>query len=212
MSTSELEVRAPTAAALPAGGPRFGKGLGTPAVPSSSFAVALGLRAGNPKAPLLGTHTHGGPNNPPFHPHRDPRERIAHPEHEEDPLDPSARRAAQLAPPTAIAANPATAPSLTSPAPITPPVAAGARVSLEELLPALVRRIAWSGDGRRGTVRLELGAGAFAGATVMVHAEQGVVRVELTAPHGVDAENFRARIADRLAARGIDLEGVEIVG
>src|ERR1019366_518010 len=44
------------------------------------------------------------------------------------------------------------------------PVQTSARASLEEVLPAIVRRIAWSGDGRKGAVRLEFGAGALSGA------------------------------------------------
>ncbi|MGO9838488.1 MAG: hypothetical protein ACLP1X_30270 [Polyangiaceae bacterium] len=81
---------------------------------------------------------------------------------------------------------------------------------MEELWPTLVRRAAWSGDARRGTVRLELGAGALAGAVVMVHADNGRVRVELTAPPGVDLDAWRARISARLAARGFDVEAVDV--
>lgn len=84
------------------------------------------------------------------------------------------------------------------------------RTSLEDLLPALVRRIAWSGDARRGTVRLELGAGALSGATLVVHADAGRVRVQLTAPVGADPAEWRARIEGRLAARGIDVEAVDV--
>jgi hypothetical protein len=86
--------------------------------------------------------------------------------------------------------------------------AARARTSLEDLLPALVRKVAWSGDGRRGTVRLELGAGAMAGAEVVVESEGGRVRVQLRAPAGVDAEAWRRRVEGRLAARGLAVEGV----
>ncbi len=82
--------------------------------------------------------------------------------------------------------------------------------SLEELLPALVRKIAWSGDGRRGSVRLELGAGALSGATLLVHADGGQVRVALQAPPVTDLEDWRARIAGRLAAKGLDVLGVDV--
>jgi hypothetical protein len=85
-----------------------------------------------------------------------------------------------------------------------------ALVSLEELLPALVRRIAWSGDARRGSIRLELGAGALSGATLLVHAEGQQVRVALHAPPGTDVEGWRARIAGRLAARGLDAATVDV--
>jgi hypothetical protein len=85
-----------------------------------------------------------------------------------------------------------------------------ARRSLEDLLPALVRRIAWSGDARRGTIRLELGAGALSGGTLVVHADEGRVRVQLNAPEGVDAAEWRARIEERLVRRGLSVEAVDV--
>lgn len=119
----------------------------------------------------------------------------------DDPLDPMARQAAQLAPPPqgrADAADVAEAP------------AARARTSLEDLLPALVRKVAWSGDGRRGTVRLELGSGGMAGAEVVVESDDGRVRVQLRAPGGVDADAWRQRVIMRLAARGLNVEDVQV--
>jgi hypothetical protein len=99
--------------------------------------------------------------------------------------------------------------------PSPPSVAASplAAASLEELLPRLVRRVAWSGDGRRGAVRLELGAGPFEGATLLVQADGGRVEVMLDAglasggPAGADAaavHAWRDRIAARLEAQGVD--------
>ncbi len=123
---------------------------------------------------------------------------------EEDVLDPSARRAAQLAPPAAFVLAP---PQIA----VEPSNGPHGHLSLESLLPALVRRIAWGGDARRGSVRFELGAGSFAGASVVVHTDHGRVRVELTVPTGVDGEGWRRRIAARLAARGVDLEHVELI-
>ena len=84
-----------------------------------------------------------------------------------------------------------------------------ARTSLEDLLPALVRKVAWSGDGRKGTVRLELGAGGMAGAEVVVQSDGGRVTVQLRAPAGVDAEAWRKRVEGRLTARGLQVDGVE---
>jgi hypothetical protein len=111
-----------------------------------------------------------------------------------------ARHAAQIAPPM-----------LGGPAPIAESVPeVKARASLEELLPQVVKRIAWAGDGRRGSVRMELGAGALAGGTVTVHADDGRVRVEIAAPAGADAGHWRERIEARLAARGIEVERVEV--
>ena len=82
--------------------------------------------------------------------------------------------------------------------------------SLEELLPELVRKIAWSGDAHRGAVRLEVGAGALAGATLLVQAEGGRVHVTLHAPGDANAESWRGRIEARLSARGLDVGAVEI--
>jgi hypothetical protein len=115
-----------------------------------------------------------------------------------DPLDPAARQAAQLAP--LLPTNP-NAPLPTDPSAIAP----RARVSMEELLPQLVRRIAWAGDRRKGTVQMELGAGRHAGTVVTVHADDGRVRVEL---QGADVEELRSRIDARLARRGIQVESV----
>jgi hypothetical protein len=121
---------------------------------------------------------------------------------EHDLLHAAARQVAQLAPP---------------PAALPPPVpqareAGGLAIpiSVDELWPTLVRRAAWSGDARRGSVRLELGAGALAGATVLVQSDDGRVRVQLSAPTGVDLDTWRARIARRLAVRGLDVERIEV--
>ncbi len=115
-----------------------------------------------------------------------------------DPLDPASRRMAQIAPPMAIA----------PPAATNNDVSARARVSMEDLLPQLVRRIAWAGDRRKGTVQLEIGAGRHEGTTVTVHADDGRVRVEL---HGRDpsaTEDLRQRLDARLRRHGLDVESV----
>jgi hypothetical protein len=90
------------------------------------------------------------------------------------------------------------------PAPTASPPAA-----LEQLWPALVRRVAWDGDGLRGTVHLELGAGRLSGATVTLVCEDDRIRVELSAPPGVDLEGWRARIASRLEAAGLPVDAVD---
>lgn len=131
---------------------------------------------------------------------------------EDDPLDPMQRHRAALAPPESLSfqAPCAMAQPLggaTSPASLVPGRAAA---SLEELLPTLVRRIAWSGDRQRGTVRLELGAGELAGGTLLVHAEDGRVRVHLDVPPGVDTAQWQRRIRDSLASRGVTADSVEV--
>lgn len=135
---------------------------------------------------------------------------------DDDVLDPLHRHRAALAPPNA----PSTASSLALPSPLAPafgpatvaaPEAAPrALASLEHLVPALVRRIAWSGDARRGTARLEIGAGVLAGSTLLVHADEGQVRVQLSVPPGIDAVSWQRRIAERLASRNIAAESVEV--
>jgi len=119
----------------------------------------------------------------------------------EDDLDPSMRQAAQLAPPMALAAREEQAQA----APL-----ANARVSLEDLVPQLVKKIAWSGDAQRGTVRMELGAGELSGATLTVSAEHGRVSVRVDAPPGTDTSAWRERLASRLEARGLSVESVEV--
>lgn len=85
-----------------------------------------------------------------------------------------------------------------------------AQASLEDLIPALVRRVQWGGDGRKGTVRMELGAGELAGGTLQVSADHGHVRVQLDVPPGVDAAAWQARITARLAAQNIAADQIEV--
>jgi hypothetical protein len=117
-----------------------------------------------------------------------------------DLLDPATRHAAHLAPPAT--SSPAIDPASTA---ANEPVRAR---SLEELLPALVRRIAWAGDRKSGTVRLELGAGVYAGTTVTVHADAGRVRVELGGAEGPELDRLRTRLDARLRGHGLDVESV----
>ncbi|HSO38864.1 MAG TPA: hypothetical protein VLT33_40315 [Labilithrix sp.] len=115
-----------------------------------------------------------------------------------DVLDPATRHAASLGPPVMPLAAPA---KDAAEAPLR------AR-SLEELLPALVRRIAWAGDRHSGSVRLELGAGVYAGTTVVVHADGGRVRVEISGSEGPELERLRTRLDSRLRGHGLDVESV----
>jgi hypothetical protein len=142
----------------------------------------------------------------------------------DDALDPAMRHAAHLAPPTqahgaarASERSPAhlPAPPVDSlPASPPPPVETRAAASLEDLLPALVRRVAWSATGPRGVVHLELGAGSLSGTRLVIEADGGCVRVTIAASastrSSVDLTGWRDRIAARLAARGIDVGSVEL--
>ena len=85
-----------------------------------------------------------------------------------------------------------------------------ARSSLEELMPSMVKKVAWSGDGTRGAVRLELGSGTLAGSTLLVHAEGSRVRVQLDAPSGTDHASWQREIRTRLEARGLTVDDIEV--
>jgi len=132
--------------------------------------------------------------------------------HADDPLDPLHRRRATYAPPDMLSGAMFTgqAPAALSAPSSVSESAARAAASLEDLLPVLVRRFAWSSDGRRGTARLEIGAGELAGSTLVVHADAGRVRVHLDVPPGVDARSWQARIHERLASRNIPTDLVEV--
>jgi hypothetical protein len=141
-------------------------------------------------------------------------------------LHASSRHAAQLAPPSSAGGAAVDVPQgLVAPlAPLAPPPSLPASppaglspsaASLEDLMPGLVRRIAWSGDGRRGSLRLEVGSGALAGASVLVQSTGGRVDVTLGSAPGSshtrdDLEAWRDRIAARLEARGIDVGAVDV--
>jgi hypothetical protein len=156
-------------------------GRGPAAAPPESPATpAPGLVRGRDPAP----HPRDGERE------REREERLA--------VDPAARHAAQLGPPPVFGAMSAEVPAVAG-------AAQAARVSIEELVPQLVRRIAWAGDRRRGSAVLELAAGPWAGTTVTVHADDGRIRIEL---QGRGTEPLGARLAERLARRGIDVESV----
>lgn len=77
--------------------------------------------------------------------------------------------------------------------------------SFAELWGRLVRKIAWGGDGRRTTARIEIGSGEWAGATIVVSAAAREVAVDIELPAGVAATEWRTRLAERLRERGLDL-------
>jgi hypothetical protein len=58
-------------------------------------------------------------------------------------------------------------------------------------------------------VRLELGAGALSGATVLLTYDEGRVRVALDHPCHADLDAWRARIGARLVAAGLPVSEVE---
>jgi hypothetical protein len=77
------------------------------------------------------------------------------------------------------------------------------RGDLQNLINGLARRVAWGGDRRKGSARIELSEGPLAGATLIVHAEQRSVSVELELPPGASsAGDWPRRILGRLEERG----------
>ncbi len=84
------------------------------------------------------------------------------------------------------------------------------RTPMEQLMSKLVRRVAWSGNARSGAARLELGAGELEGATLLIQADHGAVRVTIDLPPGVDRAAWRDRIAGKLGNRGLHVEDIEV--
>lgn len=109
-----------------------------------------------------------------------------------------------------------TAPVLSAGAPAeggaAPPdaVSASSHVSVEQLFEHVVRRIAWSGDGRRGSARIELGSGALAGAVILVHADRGEVHVAVQLPAGADAAGWRARFQRRMTGDRVQIASLSV--
>jgi hypothetical protein len=176
-----------------AGEGAVGGGVGL--VPFGGIGSMSGL---SPDAPLLVSSLRGHADGPNLF-------RGSSRDAKPDPLDPATRQSAQLAP-LVLDAPIAPSPSAASAALVEGP----ARASLEDMLPTLVRRIAWSGDGRKGTLRLEFGAGALAGGTLLVTSDEGRVRVELDAPAGVDTAAWKERIASRLEERRLEVSDIEV--
>ena len=94
------------------------------------------------------------------------------------------------------------------PGPAQPPAVLPPSADLQQLLTGLARRVAWGGDRRKGTARIELSEGALAGATLIVHTEQRSVSVELELPvgAGVGTQGWEARLTERLEGRGFSAQ------
>ncbi len=96
-----------------------------------------------------------------------------------------------------------------APAPAAPPSEAAQAAAVEAVAHELVRRIAFGGNARRGTARLELGAGRYAGATLHVEAEGGRVNVRIELAAGAEPD-LAERLRTRLLARGLDVGDVDV--
>ncbi len=199
--------RPPSPPAPPARSPR------APARVQLGFSSLLGAQpALRPKLdPHPSTPSTAGPPGAPHAPtaHRPPPKRdegAADRGPNDDLLDPLYRQGALLVPTSPPVAAPPPAPASPPPSPLATP-------SLEDLVPQLVRKLALAGDGRRATVRVELGGGPLAGATVVVSNESGAIRVDVEAPSGLGGAERAAwseRIRSRLVARGLAVESVAV--
>lgn len=88
------------------------------------------------------------------------------------------------------------------------PPSVAAPVALDPLVAELLRSIAWGGDRRRGTARLELGSGRYRGLSVKVEAVGDSLQIDLEAPAGVDAAALGARLVERFEARGLRVDSL----
>lgn len=83
-------------------------------------------------------------------------------------------------------------------------------IQLDPNLAEMIRRVAWGKTGSRSTLRLELG-GKLEGAVLLLGAEHhGGVSVTLELPATEDPGAWQARLRERLEARGLSLEALEV--
>jgi hypothetical protein len=102
-----------------------------------------------------------------------------------------------------MAAHPGINPTVVTTSASLPDAVLPLREDLQNLLTGLARRVAWGGERRKGSARIELSEGALAGATLVVHTEQRSVSVEIELPEGSNAgQGLQQRILDRLERRG----------
>jgi hypothetical protein len=81
---------------------------------------------------------------------------------------------------------------------------------LERVLGKVARRVAWGGDGQRGSARIELELANLSGGILVVHADRHGVDVELQLPPGASAVPWETRIRKRLEARGFSVRSFAV--
>ncbi|MCC6214063.1 MAG: hypothetical protein IT376_04295 [Polyangiaceae bacterium] len=163
---------------------------GSPPASAEAAPDASGAAAGSPGE--RGTRRAAGRRGDDHEPERELPERI-------EPFE------LALAPLTTDRAPPALRAAPVATAAPAPPV-----VDLGAVVPRLVRRLAWGGDGRRGAARIEVGAGALGGSTITVQADGEEVALDLDLAPGIDAAPVEARLRERLARRGVRLGSVTV--
>lgn len=195
---------------------RIGSEATSPRAPSGRSAGINSKKAQLPstfKQLLTGTKKPPTPDRPVDHPtHSDPLppeavRRARRDESREDPPLSPAPSDAPLLDPLVCALGHSRA--IESVAPVaTPP--STVELPLEALLERLVRRVALGGTGRRGTARLELGAGGLDGTTVTIHAdESGEVSVEVELGTGARGD-WHEGLKEKLERRGLTVKSVEV--
>jgi len=122
-----------------------------------------------------------------------------------DTTDPLARALAHAVSPPGVGSEPPAGPerTLATAGPLLPP---GHLAGMERML----KRIAWGGDKTRGVVELEFGDGELAGACLQIESSGGALSLELELPPGVESEKWVKRLRERLAGRGLSIDGFEV--
>lgn len=82
-------------------------------------------------------------------------------------------------------------------------------VALPEAALLGTRRLAWGGDGKRGTARLSIAAGPLAGAEITVEVDGRDVEVRFEHVGEGPVEAWAARIQEQFGKRGLKLRRFE---
>jgi hypothetical protein len=109
--------------------------------------------------------------------------------------------------PLELALSRPTLPGLAVPAPFVESVPR-ATAWVDPMVAEIVQSLAWGGDRRRGAARIELSGKKLGGASVVVHAEDGELTLELTAPAHVNALELGERLKERLERRGFAIRSL----
>ncbi len=75
----------------------------------------------------------------------------------------------------------------------------------------MLRRVAWGGDRNKGVAYLEFGSGELSGAKLTVQSDLGELSVTLELPAGVPRGDWRERLEQRLARRGLNVGDVTVL-
>lgn len=81
---------------------------------------------------------------------------------------------------------------------------------VDQIAANLLRRFSYASQRGSGTVRLEFGAGAMAGGSLIVHCEGSDLRLELDAPDGLDSAELARRIEHRLISKGLSVAELSV--